>query len=201
MSCALALGASACGEPVDTRPEGLMDESAQRACDRAGDTPTPITVTGSDADAVEIALSDTPYLVTLPEGVGYATIHTHEMHSNLAFYTRERDALTEFSPGLGTARPNGHCPTVLQDDFRVHIHNPGDQTLTFSADGPREILLIPQLFYVGDGPPPGHDGDGGPGHDHDSGPGHHHDHDGGHEHEHDAGPGHDHDGGGHGHDH
>ena len=168
-----AIGLTACdSEP--SRPTGVADAVAMASCEAVDTTPTPITAASDPASAgdVEIHLSGTPFLVTLPEtGEGYATLHTTEMHTTAALFVREQGAVVALSgPGLPESREHAVCPGELGEDFRIHIHEPGAYMLTFGADAPREVLVIAMVQEVGHPT-----ADGGTQHDHDAGEAHDHD--------------------------
>ena len=192
--------------PVDDRTVGMTDPAATLSCTAATDSPTAVTAAAT-MDAADGAVIEVPgvedvanvYSVTLPEsGESYAALRLSVMHNNVTLFVSERDRIVHLAPdGISSSLRHGVCPDVLIDDYRTHIHAPGDYVLTFAADGPREFTIVAINQMIGHIPGGGdggmhmHDEDGGT-HMHDAGE--HMDHDAGDHMAHDAGE-HMHDGG------
>jgi len=192
----------------DDRRVGADDPAARASCGAA--TGTPVTAAASEAAAAD-AVIELPatelvprhYSVTLPEGAeSYAVLRVSTMHNDIALFVDAQDMIVHLAPdGVPSSLRHGSCPDSLVDDYRTHVHAPGDYRITFAAEGPRQVQLAVVLAELGHGDGGMHEHDGGA-HEHDGGMHEHdggaHEHDGG-MHEHDGGT-HEHDGGAHEHD-
>lgn len=158
------------GEPPDTRPLGPSDTAAMRSCTPPAAMPITAATTAAAASSAvihlpeEAATAGNAYRVTLPASAeGFATLEVHTIHNDVALFVSDRGMITNLTPdGIPSGLRHAVCPDTLIDDYRVHIDDPGQYTLTFSATGPREITVVAILARLG------HDDDAGV-HDHDGG--------------------------------
>lgn len=177
------------GGVTDNRIEGPDDAASMLSCSAPGGAPV---TAASSADTAASAVIELPtealapgnaYRVTLPgDAETYAVLRVGTMHNDVALFVSERDRIVGFEPdGIASSLRHAQCPDTLIDDYRVHVHEPGDYRITFAAGGPREFTVVAILAVLGHG-----DLDGGM-HMHDEDGGHledaaAHDHDGGHDH-------------------
>ena len=177
--------------PVDDRPVGASDALSMESCESVSSAATDLAAAASEAEATGAVVSPgTAYRVTLPEGAaGYAVLDATLVHGDYGIFTDRHGAVLRVGAHdiEELSRRHAVCGDSIDEDARIHIHEPGQPVIEFSAQGPRTLWLL-ALAAASDHTPDGgmhHDHDGGTHHDHDAGA--HHDHDGGAHHDHDAG--------------
>ena len=193
---ALALGVAAavagCGES-ETDPSGPADPAAMALCDGFEGAATDLTASPDAPGAAGAVLEPGRlYRIALPDGSeSRATFRSTVEHADYAIGVAPAGVLVGLEGGLPGARRSGVCPDAVAGEHRVHLHETGDYTLTFAAEGERTVTVFVALEGSGHGM---HGADG----DHDHGDHDHGDHDhGDHDHgDHDHG---DHDHGDHDH--
>ncbi|HJL18235.1 MAG TPA: hypothetical protein RMH99_21405 [Sandaracinaceae bacterium LLY-WYZ-13_1] len=185
--------ATACDGDVDDRPEGPADMAAMALCDGFAGAAAEVTAASSAAEAADVVIErDTLYEVTLPAGAeGVVMLRSDTAHADLVLGASPTGALATLEGGLPGATRSAVCPDVVADEHRVHVHEPGDYALTFSAEGERTVRVYLTMAGHGHGTADGghmhHDHDGGHVHHEGDGGHDHHAHDGGHAHDHDGG--------------
>ncbi len=127
------------------------DALAQAACEAfAGASPQPLVAATSAGDAATSPIvpdGQSVYQVSLPEGAaGFIELQIPEWETTQVFFT---DAAITYTISTeaeaqvpGAREPNAACPDAGISDQRIFFPHWTPATIEFSAEGPRDILLM-----------------------------------------------------------